>query len=251
VVILGLALGDSSVGWFGAAHRATLALHTFVWWYFFNLLPAMSRTVAQPRQEIERLMSRSLGITAWAGLGTTLAFTLLSRQLLGLAYGGDFAQGGPLLAMLVWVIPVAALSGHYRHLLLAYDLQGLMLAWTTAGAIVACALTWSLTPELGAMAGSVGVVAGNIALLVLSWWTTRKRICKIGFLRPLGAPAAAFLASLAALLLETNRWIEAALASAIYAGMFCWLRRDLAAEALSRASRLLRLNAGVAQETSM
>jgi O-antigen/teichoic acid export membrane protein len=249
VVILGLALHDSSVGWFGAAHRATLALHTFVWWYFFNLLPSMARTVAQPREDLERLMTRSLAITTWASLGVALGFTLLAQQLLGLAYGGDFAQGGPLLAALVWSIPVAALSGHYRYLLLAYDLQMLLFIWTTVGAAVASALTWGLAGQIGAIAGGVGLVAGNVALLLLSWWSSNERISRIGFLKPMAAPAGAFVVSLAPLLLGVNRWIQAALAGAIYAGLFCWIRRDLAGELFTRVGRRLGWQGGVAQET--
>ena len=60
---------------------------------------------------------------------------------------------------------------------------------------------------------------------------------------------AAFLLALSPLLLGVNRWIEAAVAGALYAAMFCWLRRDLASEAISRVGRMLGMG-GVAQETS-
>lgn len=257
MVILGLELNDSSIGWFGASHRATLALHTFVWWYFFNLLPSMARTVAQPREGIERLMTRSLGIASWASLGVALGFTLLARELLGVAYGADFAQGGPLLAVLVWVIPVAALSGHYRYLMIAYDLQKLLFLWTTAGAVVASALTWGLAGKVGALAGSIGLLAGNLVLLGLSWWTAAQRICKIGFLKPMGAPVLAFVLALSPLLVDANRWVQAAFAGLLYVILFCWLRWDLASEACSRVARLLGMGAGpsepedrIAPETS-
>ena len=45
-VLLGFIFSDASLGWFGASHRALMALHTFVWLYFFNLLPSISRCVA-------------------------------------------------------------------------------------------------------------------------------------------------------------------------------------------------------------
>jgi O-antigen/teichoic acid export membrane protein len=249
VVILGLAIHDSSVGWFGAAHRATMALHTFVWWYFFNLLPSVSRTVSQPREELERLMKRSLGIAIWGTLGVALGFTLLAEQLLSLAYGAEYAQGGLLLATLVWSIPVTAISGHYRYALLAYDLQTPLFIWTTIAAVVACGLTWGLASSLGALAGGVGLVTGNVILWLLCWRTTSERISRIEFLQPMAAPSAAFLLSLCPLLLDANRWIQAALAGVVYAAIFCWLRRDLASEALSRISRFLGMS-GVAQETS-
>ena len=40
---LAILVGGPGVGWFGAAHRVMVSLHTFVWLYFFNLLPSLSR----------------------------------------------------------------------------------------------------------------------------------------------------------------------------------------------------------------
>ncbi len=42
-VILGLIYAKELLGWFGASHRLLMALHTFVFLYFFNLLPSISR----------------------------------------------------------------------------------------------------------------------------------------------------------------------------------------------------------------
>ena len=42
-VLLGLIFSDATLGWFGASPRALMALHSFVWLYFFNVLPSISR----------------------------------------------------------------------------------------------------------------------------------------------------------------------------------------------------------------
>ena len=67
-VLLGFFFADKTLGWFGASHRALMALHTFVWLYFFNLLPSISRCVALPHQKLLELMDGSVRLAAWAGL---------------------------------------------------------------------------------------------------------------------------------------------------------------------------------------
>lgn len=46
-VLLALMVGGSPVGWFGAAQRPVMTLHGFVWLYFYNMLPSLSRAVAR------------------------------------------------------------------------------------------------------------------------------------------------------------------------------------------------------------
>ena len=51
-VLLGFLYSDRTLGWFGASHRALMALNTFVYLYFFNLLPSISRCARQCRARI-------------------------------------------------------------------------------------------------------------------------------------------------------------------------------------------------------
>ncbi|MCB0069189.1 MAG: hypothetical protein KDD77_18630, partial [Caldilineaceae bacterium] len=65
---------------------------------------------ASPRTDTFQKMGGAAALIEAATflVGMALGFTLLAQQLLSLAYGADFAQGGPLLATLVWAIPVTA-----------------------------------------------------------------------------------------------------------------------------------------------
>jgi O-antigen/teichoic acid export membrane protein len=62
-VWLGLVVGGAEVGWFGAAHRLVVALHAFVWLYFFNLLPSLARATQEPPGPLQALLQRS---SSWA-----------------------------------------------------------------------------------------------------------------------------------------------------------------------------------------
>jgi hypothetical protein len=49
-------------------------------------------------------------------------------------------------------------------------------------------------------------------------------------------------------MLDANRWVESLLGGAMFAAIFCWLRWDLASEALARIGRAA--GGRVEQETS-
>ena len=55
LIIRWLGLGMEEVAWVAASVRMVLALHTFVWLYFFNMLPNLARELA-------------VGFDAWCGL---------------------------------------------------------------------------------------------------------------------------------------------------------------------------------------
>ena len=118
-LLLRFMVTDQELGWFGAAHRASGAVHTFVWLYFFNLLPSISRCVGQPRESLLRLMERSQRAVAWGGIFAALLLTVLSRELLMLAYGAAYENAAAPFSVLIWVAPIALISGHYRYTLVS------------------------------------------------------------------------------------------------------------------------------------
>ena len=115
--------GDGSgIRMFGAAHRASGAVHTFVWLYFFNLAASISRTVGQPRELLLRMMGRSQTRSPGEDIRGAAANRALS-QLLMLAYGNAYENAAAPFSVLIWVAPIALISGHYRYTLVAYNLQ--------------------------------------------------------------------------------------------------------------------------------
>src|SRR5262249_30031109 len=75
VLLARLATGEQ-VGWFTASHRMVMGLHTFVWLYFFNLLPSIARCVQQPKSNLRFLLSGSLRLTGILSLLGALVATV-------------------------------------------------------------------------------------------------------------------------------------------------------------------------------
>lgn len=190
-VLSGLLVKDASLGWFGAAHRILMALHTFVWLYFFNLLPSIARTSHGPSAELGRLLSVSLRLTAWVGMFVALLGTVLSREALRLAYGAGFSAGGPVMATLVWVIPVALASGHYRYTLIACGRQALLLRATGCAALAVVAGCLLLVPRAGTLGAAWSLLAGCLLELGLTRSYVSRQIVQVSILAPAARPAAA------------------------------------------------------------
>src|SRR5260370_22298304 len=201
-VLLGFLAPRQQLGWFTASHRVVMARHTFVWLYFFNMLPSISRCVLEPKSSVWKLVSGSLHITAGVCVLGGLVVTVLSRPIASLIYGGSFSGAGQSLAVLIWLLPLSMFSGHFRYTLLAYDLQTQLLAITLVSAFVTIVLCFLLIPLAGATGAAAALVAGNMVTLILGSRTVRARIVEIGVRDSLGLPlagAAMFIATFLAL----------------------------------------------------
>lgn len=224
-------LGETiETGWFGASHRAALALHTFVWLYFFNLLPAISRCVVRPHEVLLRLMERSMLVSTWGSVFVAYWLTGMAPLLLPLAYGEEFAGAAIPFAILVWIAPVTMISGHYRYALVAYNLQRWLLLWTTVSAASAGVAALFLIPAWGASGAAVALLGANAICLVLVYVSVRRRIVRIPFKGQLLQPVAAALVASVPFVLPgaLNLWWRGIASGVIYALIFLVLRwRDL------------------------
>jgi O-antigen/teichoic acid export membrane protein len=194
-VLLGVRVGGESLGYFGASQRVVMAVHTFVWLYFFNLLPSLSRCVGLPKGHLLQLMRRSLVAAAWAGCFLALGVTLLARPFLTAVYGAEFAGAAPFLGVLIWMIPVAVLSGHYRYCLIAHNLQRQEFYCNAAAAAVSLGVGFALFPLFGGVGAALAMLAGAVLNFLLAYRCVRRQVAPIPFRPALVKPLAAVLVS--------------------------------------------------------
>lgn len=205
--LLAVLAASRELALFGAAHRIVISLNSFIWLYFFNLYPvltrATTRTPAPPPGEpaggagpgFSTVTRTSFQVTSWGGVLVALAGTLLAGPLCRLAFGDAFAAAGEVFAVLVWVLPIHLLSGHARFSLIAAGHQrdellaqaaGLAV---TAGAGIPSIAAWGMRGAAAAM-----VLSGGVVWLVAHSFA-RRRIGPLPSLAPAWRPAAAALAA--------------------------------------------------------
>ena len=214
-VLLGLIFSDRTLGWFGASHRLLMALHTFVWLYFFNLLPSISRCALRPQRHLLDLMDGSIRFIAWAGLFGAALLTVLAPDILGLVYGRNFRGASGSFSILVWMLPIAMLSGHHRYVLIAYNRQKTLLYCSIASAVAAVLLGLALVPLYGGIGAAWALLIANFANFVLVYGAVQRLIVEIPVIHPIAVPAAALAASVVCYMALTQFNARLALAAAI------------------------------------
>jgi O-antigen/teichoic acid export membrane protein len=199
-----------------------MASHTFVMLYFFNLLPSISRCAGLPRTHLLKLMDDSLRLTGWAGFLAAPLLSVLAPQVMTIVYGASFHDGWRPFAVLVWVLPMAMLSGHYRYTLVAYNQQKWLLVSTSISAAVAVLLAFALIPWYKGVGAAWALLIANIVLFALVYFAVRRYVVEVPVHRQLFAPLLA-LGPAALVCLALARWnLYAAVlsAAAVYVGVF-------------------------------
>jgi O-antigen/teichoic acid export membrane protein len=225
-VLLGFIFPDRSLGWFGASHRAVMALHTFVYLYFFNLLPSISRCATLPHKYLLELMDRSIRFGAWASLFSATLLTALAPQLVTLMYGPPFRPASHSFSILVWILPVAMLSGHDRYILIAYNHQKTLLRCTAYSAAVAVLLGFALVPFYRGQGAAWALLIAVVINFVLVYISVRQLVVEVPVHRQLAAPLTALAVSVI-LYLVLARWnIGLALAASAAVYMAGLVRSD-------------------------
>jgi O-antigen/teichoic acid export membrane protein len=217
-VLLGFIFADASLGWFGASHRALMALHTFVWLYFFNLLPSISRCLYLPNERLLELMDCSVRFTAWVGLFAAGTLMVISPLLLTLIYGAAFADGSHSFSVLVWMLPVAMLSGHHRYILLGYNQQQRLLYCTAGAALAAVLLSLLLVPMYGGVGAAWALLLANVIYFGLTYYSVKQLIVTVPVCPQLVSPllALAISASFYLALHTWNHWMALTAAVIVY-----------------------------------
>ena len=167
-LLIGLIATAEETGVFAGAMRIYIALHTFVWLYYFNLLPSMSRAWEDGGGEFSRLIWNSMMIVVLVSLLGGIAWFWIAPYLMTGVFGEGFLVGGNTLRWLGAVCIVAAVSGHYRFGLIAAGRQGLEMFSSAAGAVIAAIAVPVGYFYLGLSGAASGLFFAECVILLVS-----------------------------------------------------------------------------------
>jgi PST family polysaccharide transporter len=188
-LILGFIAPAGDVGHFAGALRIMVAAHTFVWLYYFNLLPSLARAWQRDLVDFAELVKRSLRGVVWMALSAGLIWVLVSPAVMTSVYGAAFAPAGSTLQLLAGVCVAAALSGHYRFGLIAAGRQNAEMMVSALGAIVAAISIPLGYLKVGLHGAALGLLAAETVVWLAAWWCGRRMLGLCGhlglYLRPL------------------------------------------------------------------
>ena len=181
---------SAQAGVFGVAHRLIISAHTFVWLYFFNLLPSLSRLgTEEGLARFQDLFSTSMRLVAWVAIGGAAVGTVLAPIVIEIVYGSEFAAASTPFAVMVWVLAAAFVSGHHRFGLIALSLQREEFWASVAGAAVSVIGCLALGDRLTPLVAAVIFVSAESTTLLAATILLKRRVGHLrvldGLLRPL------------------------------------------------------------------
>jgi PST family polysaccharide transporter len=172
--IVGLVATAEETGYFAGAMRIFVALHTFVWLYYFNLLTSMSRAWATGPEKLSGLIRQSMWIVAPVSIVVGLIWIFAAPLVMTRVYGQSFLPGSGALQWLAGACVAAAFSGHYRFGLIAAGYQSKEMFAMALGSVIAVVLI----PVGYLKAGTNGAAAALCfaeCIVLLCVWIIAKR----------------------------------------------------------------------------
>jgi PST family polysaccharide transporter len=179
VLVIGLIARPDETGYFAASMRILIAVHAFVWLYYFNLLPSMTKSWNESPTKFAGLVRWSMQIVLPSCFVIGLVWLAGARIAMTAAFGGDFAAGAATLQWLCGVFIAASISGHFRFGLIAAGRQREEMIASAIGATLALTLVpagYFLTGTAGAAAA---LCAAEIAVLVITWAISRRLLFRV------------------------------------------------------------------------
>ena len=172
-LILGMIASAEDVGFFAGAMRFLIALHAFVWLYYFNLLPSLARSWQESHATFAGLIERSMRSVAWISVTGGIVWLVSAPIIIRIVYGPTFSASAPVLQWLAVVCVVAALSGHYRYGLIAAGRQTAEMTTAGLGAIIAAILIPLGYGKAGPSGAAMGLVVAELLVWLGAWWCGR------------------------------------------------------------------------------
>lgn len=156
VLLIALFLGRESVGLYSAAYKPVLFALSALSLFFVSFLAHYSAAAGEDaRQLFRRTVAVAVGVTVPAAAVAALA----SGQFVRIAYGDAFTGAAAAMAVLVWTLPILAVSGAYRHALIAGHREHRLMRNNLVGALFNAVANLAAIP----LAGIVGAAAVTIA----------------------------------------------------------------------------------------
>ena len=181
IIMLGLMVGGSEVGWFSSAHRIVIALYALVWMYHFNIHPSIARCTQQSPEVLQRLIGKSLQLTTWVAVFVGVTGVILAKSLIIFTYGFQYSEAVIGFQVLIWLVSFFLISAHYSYILVAYNKQRLELISTVCGVVINLLLNILLIPRYGFLGASCALLCSEVAIWVLLYYFVCREIAIIPF----------------------------------------------------------------------
>ena len=172
LLLIGIVLGPRYAGYYGAGTKPYLFVATAIGLFYVSFVASYSSISGSQALALFRRSARlSLALTVVAALTLSIA----AGAVVPFLFGNRFAEAAPVLAIIVWQLPLAALASPYGGLLLVENRQLLLMRNALIVAAIALPL-YLIALELFGINGVAAVSVCAAAMsLGLNYWAAVSR----------------------------------------------------------------------------
>ncbi len=224
-VLLNIYSGDAVTGQYNAAYNLVFSLVTLSNVLNTALYPSLSRQSATDPAGLPRVYERVLLYLMLAALPIAVGGFILAQPLVGLLFGAEYGPAGPLLAVLVWVVPLMFLTEFLGYVVVIAGREALVARAIVVSSSVNIVANLLLIPRYGADAAALITVVTEAVLAAQYVWLMRDLLGRMrwgALLRSAGAVAA--MAALVYLARGLPVLVTVALGALLYGGLLLAMR---------------------------
>lgn len=132
IIIISALVDEQTIGWYSAAYRLFGTFLFIPTVYIMAAFPVFSRMFVDDRSGLQRLISKSFDTLFLLSVPLGFGMTIIANPLVALIFGPEFANSGPILAVLGIVLILTYQNILIGHFLISMDRQN---AWTIVMAL--------------------------------------------------------------------------------------------------------------------
>ncbi|WP_322489250.1 flippase [Chloroflexus sp.] len=189
-VVVNVSFGDTATGYYNAAYNLIFALVTLSNVLNTALYPSLSRQAKLDPGNLPRIYERILSYLLIVALPITAGGFILAEPIVKLLFGEAYAASAPLLALLIWTLPLMFLTEFLGYVVVIADREALVARSIMVSSAVNVAANLIFTPRHGAPAAAIITVLTEAVLAVQYVWLLRDQLRLMRW-QPIGRAAIA------------------------------------------------------------
>ena len=165
VVVISLLVDEKTIGWYGAAGQLFGTLMFIPNVFITAVFPVLSRMYANTAESLPKLMRKSFDWLLLISIPMGLGLFVVADSLVSLLFGPDFAQSGPILALMGFVLILTYQNMLIGQFLVSTDRQNVWTFIMMAAIVVTVGLDLILVPWCRETLGN-GAIGGAMSFIV-------------------------------------------------------------------------------------
>lgn len=174
VILLSLWKTEAAIGYYSAAYKLTESFTLVGSAFIVTLLPVASQYYASARESVVKAYQLSLKCLLIFMIPVAIGTTYFSKDIISLAYKGEYSASSTALAILIWAELFILLNMAMSTFLISIRRQKIFSVMTFSLMCLNVFLNYLLIPKLSFVGSSIATVATEgtftvVALIYLAW----------------------------------------------------------------------------------